>query len=224
MLRTIPRTESTPPLYYVLAWGWTHVFGSGEFGLRSLSALAGAGTVFVGGLIAGRLAGRRADLLAAGLLAVSPLLVWFSQESRAYALAALLTAGSLLCLLDYAERAPAGHWPVGPRSRRSPSAPTTSPSSSSCPVALWLLWTGHRDRAVRGALATVAHVPLALVPLALAQRGTGHADYIARGALGTRVLQVPKQLLIGYASPGQLVTGTLALAVVTHRRRVALCA
>ena len=49
MLRTIPRTESTPPLYYVLAWVWTHVFGSGEFGLRSLSALAGAGTVFLGG-------------------------------------------------------------------------------------------------------------------------------------------------------------------------------
>ena len=27
MLRAIPDSESTPPLYYVLAWLWTHVFG-----------------------------------------------------------------------------------------------------------------------------------------------------------------------------------------------------
>ena len=33
--------ESTPPLYYALAWGWTQVTGTGEWGLRSLSAVAG---------------------------------------------------------------------------------------------------------------------------------------------------------------------------------------
>src|SRR5207302_2742076 len=31
--------EQTPPLYYVLAWLWTRPFGTGEVGLRSLSAL-----------------------------------------------------------------------------------------------------------------------------------------------------------------------------------------
>lgn len=211
MLRTIPHTESTPPLYYVLAWFWTHVFGSGEFGLRSLSALAGAGTVYVGGRIAGRIGGRHAERIAAGLLAVSPLLVWFSQESRAYALAALLTAGSVLCLLDYAEsgaRRPLAGWAA-----LSALALCTHYFTVFLvlPGALWLLGTGHRRREVRGALATVTVVSLALAPLALAQRGTGHADYIARGALGTRVLQIPKQLLIGYASPGQALSGLLAL-------------
>lgn len=214
MLRTIPQTESTPPLYYVLAWIWTHMVGSGEFGLRSLSALAGTGTVFVGARVAGRIGGRRAELTAAGLLAVSPLLVWFSQESRAYALAALLTAGSLLCLIAYAEsgaRRPLAGW-------------TALSALALCthyftvflilPGALWLLWSGRRRREVRGALAALSVVALALVPLALAQRGTGHADYIARDALATRVLQVPKQLLIGYASPVQTVTGALALALV----------
>ncbi len=214
MLRTIPHTESTPPLYYVLAWAWTHVFGSGEFGLRSLSALAGTGTVFVGGRIAGRIGGRRAELTAAGLLAVSPLLVWFSQESRAYALAALLTAGSLLCLITYAEttaRRPLAGWAA-----LSGLALCTHYFTVSLilPGALWLLWSGRRRREVRGALAAVTIVSLALVPLALVQRGTGHADYIARGALATRVLQVPKQLLIGYASPVQAVTGTLALLLL----------
>src|ERR1019366_9398801 len=33
MLSEIPRTESTPPLYYLVAWGWPHVFGSGELAL-----------------------------------------------------------------------------------------------------------------------------------------------------------------------------------------------
>ncbi|MDQ3722555.1 MAG: hypothetical protein M3376_05690, partial [Actinomycetota bacterium] len=39
--QAIPDSESTPPLYYVLAWLWTQVFGTGEVGMRSLSALFG---------------------------------------------------------------------------------------------------------------------------------------------------------------------------------------
>ncbi len=42
LLRTIPESEATPYLYYVLAWPWTRLFGFGEVGLRSLSALAGS--------------------------------------------------------------------------------------------------------------------------------------------------------------------------------------
>src|SRR4051812_49640905 len=38
-------SESAPPLYYALAWVWTQVTGTGEYGLRSLSALAGVATV-----------------------------------------------------------------------------------------------------------------------------------------------------------------------------------
>lgn len=41
MLTTIGDTESTPPLYYVLAWAWAKMFGYGEVGVRSFSALAG---------------------------------------------------------------------------------------------------------------------------------------------------------------------------------------
>ncbi len=41
MLGLIPQTESTPPLYYCIAWVWARIFGFGEAGLRSLSALAG---------------------------------------------------------------------------------------------------------------------------------------------------------------------------------------
>ena len=69
MLGLIPQTESTPPLYYCLAWVWARIFGYGEAGLRSLSALAGVLTVPVMYAAAAKLISRRAGLIAAALAA-----------------------------------------------------------------------------------------------------------------------------------------------------------
>src|SRR3954452_17215008 len=63
VLSALPDSESTPPFYYVLAWGWSKLFGSGEVGLRSLSALFGAATVPVAYLAGARLVSRRAGLV-----------------------------------------------------------------------------------------------------------------------------------------------------------------
>jgi uncharacterized membrane protein len=57
MLHALPDSESTPPLYYVLAWLWTQLFGTGEAGLRSLSALLGTATVPVVWALGRRLGG-----------------------------------------------------------------------------------------------------------------------------------------------------------------------
>jgi Predicted membrane protein len=95
MLREVKRSESNPPLYYVLAWGWAKVFGTGEVGLRSLSALFGAATVPVGYLIGRQLATRRVGLILAALLAFNPMLIWYSQEARSYALLVFFAALSL---------------------------------------------------------------------------------------------------------------------------------
>src|SRR3954463_7067423 len=96
MLSAIYHHESTPPLYYVLAWGWAKLFGTGEVGLRSLSALIGTASIPVFYAAARELVSRRVGLAVAALAAVNPLLVWYSQEARAYALLALLCAASLL--------------------------------------------------------------------------------------------------------------------------------
>jgi mannosyltransferase len=40
-LSAVPHSESTPPLYYLIAWIWSRPFGTGEVWMRSLSALAG---------------------------------------------------------------------------------------------------------------------------------------------------------------------------------------
>src|ERR1700722_14450348 len=75
MLGLVPQTESPPPLYYCVAWVWAPVFGYGETGLRSLSAVAGVLTVPVAYGAARKLISVRAGLIAAALTACSPLMV-----------------------------------------------------------------------------------------------------------------------------------------------------
>src|SRR5205809_3615402 len=92
MLHSVAGSESNPPLYYVLAWGWARVFGFSEVGLRSLSAVIGIATVPVAYAAATALVSRRAGLITAALVATSPFLVWYSQEARSYSLFVLTGA------------------------------------------------------------------------------------------------------------------------------------
>ena len=92
MLGLIPQTESTPPLYYCVAWVWARLFGYGETGLRSLSAMCGVLVVPVAYGAGSKLISRRAGLIAAALTACSPLLIWYSQEARSYEMLVLLSS------------------------------------------------------------------------------------------------------------------------------------
>jgi mannosyltransferase len=83
-----------PPLYYYLLHDWIALFGDGEAALRSLSVLFGVLAVPLMCAVAWQLfRSRLTGLLAALLVAVSPLHVWYGQEARMYT---LLT---FLCLL-----------------------------------------------------------------------------------------------------------------------------
>ena len=95
MVHAIPHSEATPYLYYLLAWPWTRLFGSGEVGLRSLSALAGTATVVAAYGAGASLVSRRVGLIAAALVAVNPFLIWYSQEARSYAVVTLFVAVGL---------------------------------------------------------------------------------------------------------------------------------
>src|SRR3954470_7956765 len=112
MISAIPESESTPPLYYAIAWVWAKLFGTGEVGLRSLSALFGTATVPLAYAAGRRLITQRAGLALAALAAVNPLLVWFSQEARAYALLAMLAAASVALFARALER-PTAHGLAG---------------------------------------------------------------------------------------------------------------
>jgi hypothetical protein len=214
MLRDLPDQESAPPLYYLLAWGWGHVFGFGEVGLRSLSALVGTLLIPVAYAAGTRLAGRRAGVVAAGLVAVHPLLVWFSQEARAYALVALLAALSLVGFLAVLERPDGRAWAAWAVPAALALATHYYAGFLVLAEAAWLIWRCPRDRRMALAAGGVALTALALLPLALAQRSTGNTAYIGEGSVSTRLVQVPKQLLTGYASPGQALTTALVAVLV----------
>jgi uncharacterized membrane protein len=76
MLSAMVDKETAPPLYFVLGWVWVHVFGDGEVGLRSLSALAGTALIPIAYLCGRELVSRRAGLLTAAFVAVSPFMIW----------------------------------------------------------------------------------------------------------------------------------------------------
>ena len=94
-ITTRTAADIQPPLYYYLLRGWIQLFGDTEWALRALSVLFGVLTVPLIYAVAHRLfRSRLAGLLAALLVAVSPLHVWYGQEVRMYT---LLT---FLCLLS----------------------------------------------------------------------------------------------------------------------------
>ncbi len=84
--------ESGPPLYYWVLHGFIALFGDGPAAVRVLSVLFGVLLVPATALLGRRLAGRRAGLAAAWVIAASPMAVQFSQETRMYTLLPLLTA------------------------------------------------------------------------------------------------------------------------------------
>jgi len=72
--------------YAALLHLWSHVFGTTEFALRSLSALLGTLTVPAFFWALRPLDRPRTSLVASGLLAIHPFHVWYSQELRGYVL------------------------------------------------------------------------------------------------------------------------------------------
>ena len=84
-----------PPLYYALLHGWAALLGTGPAALRLPSIVVGVLTIPLLYLVARRMLSTRAALLAAFLLTINPLHVYYSQEVRMYGLVALLSMGIL---------------------------------------------------------------------------------------------------------------------------------
>jgi mannosyltransferase len=222
MLHLISRYETTPPLYFLVSWVWTRVFGAGEVGIRSLSALAGTALVPVTYLCGRELVSRRAGLAAAALATLSPFLIWYSQEARSYMLFALLGGLSFLFWARHLRRETTGAltgWAVF-----SSLAVLTHFFAIFllAPEALWLLWRfRRRDTAV--AVAAVAVVQLAMVPLALGDTSGGLLSWLRLVPLSMRLQQIPtafgaSQLdlspAVGWGPPGAAILLGLVVALL----------
>jgi mannosyltransferase len=209
MIHGVSRQESTPPLYYVLAWISAHLFGFGEFAVRAPSALAGTAMVALAYPTAFALLRRRWPAVAvAALTAVSPILVWYSQEARAYALYAFLCTASLYFFA------------------RTSAAPTRAHAWSWAAVSVLAIGTHYfagffvaaeaalllrrHGRSVLGPVAAAGVVSALLVPLAVYQYGSADKlRAITTGSLAWRVKEVALRFIFFNYDPGR----DLALAI-----------
>src|SRR5215207_1580435 len=215
-LHTIPDTESTPPLYYVLAWGWTKAFGTTEDGVRSFSALCGVLTVPVVAAAASHLVDRRTGLVAAALVAANPFLIWFAQEARAYALMVLLAAAGfyfLVRFLDRPDRRTLLWWAVASALLLCTHYYGVLMIGAEAGWLLGAARPGTRGRIV-AALAGVAAVGVALLPLVAKQRDNDFATPLAENSSTfLRTLQVPKQFAVGFDAPAEALLAVVCLAL-----------
>jgi mannosyltransferase len=208
MLSHLSSSESAPPLYYVLAWIWTKVFGTGPVAFRTLSALAGTITIPLvwacGREVSDRVAG-----WAGALAVVSPAMYYYSQEARVYALLIMFCAAAFLFFqraLTRGDGRSLAWWGVF-----SALALLTHYFAAFLflPEAVILARRlGWRRAAPPVGL--VAVVGIALLPLAIDQRNSGKAKWIEESSLVSRVGETAKQFLVGLYGPGQI--GTAALS------------
>jgi hypothetical protein len=85
------RQDGSPPLYYLVLSLWMHVFGFGEADTHALSIVFATAMVPAVFLAARATFGRRAAWIGALLAALNPFLTYYAQETRMYALVALLS-------------------------------------------------------------------------------------------------------------------------------------
>ncbi len=94
-----------PPLYYVLLQGWIAIAGKSEIAVRLFSVVIGVATVPVIYSLARKLFdGVGIALIAAFLLAIAPLPIYYSQEVRMYGLVMLLGLGSVYFFVELLRR------------------------------------------------------------------------------------------------------------------------
>ena len=225
--------ETHPPLYFVFVWAWTHVFGTDEAGMRSMSAVVGTASVPLAYAAARARFSTRDALLAAALVAVNPFSVWYAQEARPYALLEALCLASLVCVIRAADGG-GRRWLWGWAVTASLALLTQYFAAFVIAAeAAWLL-TRRRGRAELGALAGIGIVALLLLPHLLNERSKGEWVHVSN-PLSTRISLLPVQFLTGlwrnwdqwadteirFIAAAALCAVALVLAVAWRRERVA---
>lgn len=93
-----------PPLYHLVLKAWIQIVGNSELAVRIPSVLFGVITTGVTYLIGKKLFDKKTALIAATLIATSPLHIYYSQEARMYMLAAFLASASVYFFLEVIQK------------------------------------------------------------------------------------------------------------------------
>jgi hypothetical protein len=99
MMHWVANVNQQPPLYYYLLHGWISLRGDAPYAVRFFSVLFGAGAIPMLYLIGKRVANAMLGLAAAVLLAVSPLHIYFAQESSMFTLLTFNACVALFALV-----------------------------------------------------------------------------------------------------------------------------
>lgn len=102
--------DLTPPLYFLIASGTRALAGNSVQSLRLISLIAGVAAIPLTQLLGRWTVDRRAGLVGASLVALSPYLLYYSTEARAYSLLMALSLGSTLALLKALQNGRLGWW------------------------------------------------------------------------------------------------------------------
>ncbi len=230
------REISHPPMFFLLLHAWIRLFGDGEVSVRSFSVAAGVALVLPIYALGSAMGGRRAGLLAGFLAAVSPYLIWYSQETRMYALLGALSVAGFCCFWRGLQEGRMRWW-IGFVIATIASVYTQIMGGLLLPVEVLvaLLYARQGKHALQGLLAAFASA-LLLVPLALTAWGSSGATSTERVAptiasllTATPVFLFLRQVPSGWeilAVPGLAlaITGLLILARSHPRRALALAA
>lgn len=195
----IQQTESTPPLYYLIAW---LVGAHSAAAMRAIPALALTAAVPVSYLAFRRLMGEWAALATAAIVAVSPMLVAYSTDARSYGLfvlTGLLSVWGLTAVLERPSSQRYALWALA-----SVACVWTHYFGGFLVIAeaMVLLWLRREGRRTTSAwLLAIAVFVSPLVPLAADQGNSERAAWIEAEPLSSRVLTTARQFAMGANVP-----------------------
>jgi hypothetical protein len=99
VVRAVFQSDASPPLYYLLVYGWTRVFGTSDWALRMFSVTAALACFPLIWSIGRQLAGIPGALAACALYTLSPTAIYYATEGRMYSLLWLFTLCSMAMTL-----------------------------------------------------------------------------------------------------------------------------
>ncbi|HEV2787403.1 MAG TPA: glycosyltransferase family 39 protein, partial [Solirubrobacteraceae bacterium] len=104
LIQDLAGGDRHPPLHHLLLWVVMRTIGDGDLAMRLPSIAAGALLVPALYALGAALFDRRTGVVAALLAVLAPILVWYSQEARGYALEALFATLAVLGCVRIVQR------------------------------------------------------------------------------------------------------------------------
>ncbi len=215
-----------PPLYGILVYAWQHVTGGSETALRSFSALWSTLGILLVALLTRDISGSALSGVAAGLLtAINPLDIWYGQEARMYAQAALLATVAAWALWRWFEATEPlrARWYVGAYAASILALIYTHYDgaiviAAQLAAGAALFASRRRWREVVGLLAVVAVVALCFLPWAIFVHrfrstlySAEHVGWIPRPRLADLVAYLNHEFFLGFGGPPPFLAGAMPI-------------